>query len=87
MFFSLTLQSRAMIHRHTKNENGKGVHQFHLRSKRYFVISPHGFSLVKAAVACAILERISGFATSKGIPERDVAKSSVVPRQPSKVMG
>ena len=39
-----------------------------------------GFSFVRAVVACAILERISGFAMSQGFPERVVANSSVVPR-------
>ena len=32
------------------------------------------FSFVRAAVACAILDRISGFATSQGFPERDCCK-------------
>ena len=54
--------------------NDKKAHQFHLRSKRYVVISPHGFSLVRAAVDFAILERISGFATSQDLPDRDYCK-------------
>ena len=35
-----------------KYENGKGVHQFYLRSKRYF-ISPHGFTHVSRSSGLA----------------------------------
>ena len=47
-FFSLTLQSRSMIHRKQKYGNDKGAHQLHLWSKRYVVISPNGLQLYKS---------------------------------------
>ena len=64
-FFSLTLQSESMIHRHTE------IWKL-LRERISFTFDPRdmllsvqiGFSFVRAAVACAILERTSGLEPS-----------------------
>ena len=50
-FFSLTLQSRSMIHRHTeiwKWQGSTSASPLIIWSKRYVVISPNGFHLCKS---------------------------------------
>ena len=61
VFFPLALQSRSMIHRHTEMT----------RERISFTLDPRdmlslqmGFSFVRAAVACSILERTSGLEPS-----------------------
>ena len=61
-FFSLTLQSRSMIHRHTEMTRERISFTFDPRDM--FLSLQMGFSFVRAAVACAILERISGLEPS-----------------------
>ena len=43
-----------------KYGDDKGAHQIYLSSQRYVLSLQIDFSFVRAAVACAILERISG---------------------------
>ena len=59
-FFHLTLQSRLMIYRYTEIWNG----QLSFWAESYVVSSPDWLQLLRAAVACAILERISGLEPS-----------------------
>ena len=60
-----------MIYKHDLQdlqEDGcdKGAHQPYLGAERNTVVNPNWFSLVNAAVACAILESISGLEPSSG---------------------
>ena len=64
-FFSHALLSRSMIHRHTELWKPQSEHinfTFDLRDMSLSL--QMGFSFVRAAVACAILERISGLEPS-----------------------
>ena len=64
-FFSLTLQSRSMIHRHTEIWKMTKEHISFTFDPRNMLLSHQmGFSFVRAAVACAILERTSGLEPS-----------------------
>ena len=47
----------------------KGAHQSYLETERNTLSFQTGFNLVNAAVACAILESISGVEPSSVIPE------------------
>ena len=57
VFFSLTLQSRSMIHRHI--EMTREPISFTFDPRDMLLSLQMGFSFVRAAVACAILERTS----------------------------
>ena len=64
-FFSLTLQSRSMIHRHTEIWKWQGsTSASPLIQEICFLSLQMGFSFVRAAVACSILERTSGLEPS-----------------------
>ena len=59
-FFSLTLQLRSMIHKHTEMEMTRECISFTFDPRDMLLSLQKGFRLVRDAVACAILERISG---------------------------
>ena len=61
-FFSLTLQSRSIIHRHTEMTRERISFTFDPRDM--LLSLQMGFSFVRAAVACAVLERTSGLEPS-----------------------
>ena len=64
-FFSLTLQSMSIIHRHTEIRKCKREHiSFTFDPRAMFLSLQIGFSFVRAAMACAILERTSGLEPS-----------------------
>ena len=64
-FFSLILQSRAMIHRHTGNiEMTRERISFTFDPRDMLLSLEMDFSFVRAAVPCAILERTSGLEPS-----------------------
>ena len=64
-FFSLILQSRSMIQRHTEIWKWQGnASASPLIQEICCYLSQMGFSFVRAAVACAILERTSGLEPS-----------------------
>ena len=65
-FFSLTLQSRSMIHSHAYRnmEMTRERISFTFDPRDMLLSLQMGFSFVRAAVACAILERTSGLEPS-----------------------
>ena len=65
-FFSLTLQSRSMIHRQEYRNMEMTRERISVTfDPRHMLLSLQmGFSFVRAAVACAMLERISGLEPS-----------------------
>ena len=64
-FFSLILQSRSMIHRQNRNmEMTRERISFTFDPKDMLLSLQIGFSFVKTAVACAILERTTGLEPS-----------------------
>ena len=69
-----------MIHKHGCE---KGAHQSYLGAERNTLVNPTSFSLVSAAVVCAIQESISGLEPSLVITESRYLKlvtvSSVCP--------
>ena len=52
----------------------KGAHQLYLGAERNTPVIPNGFSLANAAVACAILESMSGLEPSSVLTELSYSK-------------
>ena len=76
-FFSLTLQSRSMIHRNMEMTRGRT--SFTFDSRDMLLSLQMGFSFVRAAVACAILEKTSGFEPSSETTAPRYSKLLTVP--------
>ena len=58
-FYSLALTSRSTMHRHKNMNNTKERTSFTFYSKDMLLLRHNGFSFVRAAVVCAMLERVS----------------------------
>ena len=53
----------------------KGAYQSYLGAEKNTLVNPIGFSLVNAAVVCAILESISGLEPSSVITDNTVIRN------------
>ena len=78
-FFSPTLQSKPMIHRHTEIWKWQGSPSASPLIQEILLSLQIKFSFVRAAVACAILQRISGLGPSSETPALRYLKLVTVP--------
>ena len=76
VFFTLTLLVKSMIHRHTENmEMTRERISFTFDPRDMLLSLKTGFSFIRVAVACAVLERITGLEPSSRYLKLDTVPS------------